>query len=109
MLEDLDGRQGLARSSELVSGRWWHTAVFLSIFNGMVLGLSLALGIVLLVVFSQIPLWLFSALITVFFALFVPLSALALTLLYGDARAEEQGAGPAELRDPSETVVSTAG
>ncbi len=97
MLEDLDGKSGLARSSELVRGRWWHTTLFLVAFNGLVLAVSLGMGIVMLVLFAQIPLVVFSTLMTLLAALITPLSAFALTLLYGDATAEESGAAPAEL------------
>ncbi len=104
MLEDLDGKAALARSSELTRGRWWHTALFLLVFNAMVLVLSLGVGIVLLVIFSQIPLVIFTTFITILFALFAPASALALTLLYGDAVAQQSGGGPAEAgsSEPSE-------
>ncbi len=107
MLEDLDGKAGLARSSELVRGRWWHTTLFLSAFNGLVLAVSLGVGIVLLVLFSQIPLVLFSALMTLLAALITPLSAFALTLLYGDALAQSSGAGQADRVTP-DPLVETA-
>ncbi|MFW2382904.1 MAG: Vps62-related protein [Acidimicrobiales bacterium] len=96
MLEDLDGKSGLARSSDLVRGRWLHTTLFLLAFNGLVLAASLAVGILLLVVFNQVPLILFSTLMTLFAALIAPLSAYALTLLYGDAIAQQTGAGRAD-------------
>ncbi len=96
VLEDLDGRAGLARSSALTGGRWWHTALFLSLLNGLVLGIGLGIGIMLLVVFSQIPLVLFSMLITVLFAFISPVLAVALTFLYGDAIAERSATGSAE-------------
>jgi hypothetical protein len=96
MLEDLDGRAGLDRSSELIRGRWWHTALFVSTLNALVLAVTLGLGIILLVVFAQIPLVLFSMLISVLFAFVAPVLAFALTLLYGDAIAQHSGIGAAE-------------
>ena len=41
--------------------------------------------------FAGIPLWLFSGLITLVYALIVPLAAVAQTLLFGDAVAEQRG------------------
>ncbi len=96
MLEDLDGKAGLARSSKLVRGRWWHTTLFLMAFNSLVLAVSLGVGIVLLIVFSQIPLVVLSVLLSLLAALITPLSAFALTLLYGDTIAEESGAARAD-------------
>ncbi|MDH5520327.1 MAG: Vps62-related protein [Acidimicrobiia bacterium] len=96
MLEDLDGRAGLARSTQLVRGRWWHTAAVISVFNAIVIAASIGLGIVLLVLVSQVPLWAFSVLMTLMFALVSPLSAFVITLLYGNAIAENQGAAAAD-------------
>jgi hypothetical protein len=96
MLEDLDGRAGLARSSTLTRGRWWHTALFLSILNLLILGVSIGAGIVLLVLFAWIPLVLFSIVIMVLFAFIAPVTAFALTLLYGDAIAQLSDNGPAQ-------------
>jgi len=86
--EQLSGRRGLARSAELVKGRWWHTALMVGLFNGLVLASGMIVGLLLLVAVSGIPLWLFSGLITLVFALIVPLAAVAQTLLFGDAVAE---------------------
>jgi hypothetical protein len=96
MLENLDGRAGLARSTELIKGRWLHTAVVIAAFNTIVIGASLGLGILLLVLVPGIPLWLFSVAVSVLFAFVSPLSALVLTLLYGDATAEAEGADAAD-------------
>lgn len=107
MLEDLDGKAGLARSSELVRGRWWHTALFVVAFNGAILAATVGVGIVLLVLFTQIPLVVFSVVMTLLVALMAPLRAVALILLYGDATAQESGVGPAE-RITADAVVSGA-
>ena len=107
MLEDLDGRAALARSAELVRGRWWHTAAVIAVFNTIVIAASIGMGIVLLVLVSQVPLWLFSVLMTLMFALVSPLSAVVITLLYGNAIAENQGAAAADP-DPAGTSISPA-
>ncbi|MGB0111884.1 MAG: Vps62-related protein [Ilumatobacteraceae bacterium] len=89
--EDLDGASALRRSSSLVTGRWWHTAVMVTLINALV-GLSgLVVGLLLLVLVAGIPLWLFSGFITLVYALIAPLAAVAMTLLFGDAVAESRG------------------
>jgi hypothetical protein len=88
--EDHDGRAALGRSAELVRGRWWHTALLIGLFNLLVGVSGLVVGLVLLVVAAGLPLWMFSVLITLVYALIVPLAAVAQTLLFGDAVAESQ-------------------
>jgi len=89
--EDLDGRSGLRRSSSLVSGRWWHTAVMVALVNLLVALSGAVVGLVLLVVVAGIPMWLFSGLITLVYALIAPFAAVAMTLLFGDAVAQQRG------------------
>lgn len=96
MLDGHNGRDSLARSSELVNGRWWHTATMIALFNGLV-GLSgMVVSLVILLTFTSIPLWLFSGIAPLIYALVVPLTSVAQTLLYGDAIAEGLDAEPAE-------------
>ena len=78
-------------------GRWWQTATTLTAVNllaGLV-GLVVSLG--LLVVFASVPIWLFSSLVTLVYALTTPMAAAAVTLLYGDAVAQAEGADTADL------------
>ncbi len=107
VIEGHDGRGALRRSGALVQGRWWHTALLVGLFNLLVGVSALVAGLLLLVVAAGIPLWLFSALISLVNALIVPLAAVAMTLLFGDAVAEAQGLGVDD--DPeamSEVAVS---
>ncbi len=87
MYEDRSGQDALDRSSELVRGRWFHTALVTTALNGGVALLTLVTALLLLIVASGLPLWAFSALAALVYALTVPLAAIALTLLYGDATA----------------------
>jgi len=103
--EDHDGRRALRRSAELVRGRWWHTAIMVGLFNLLVSASALIVGLLLLVVADGIPLWLFSALISLVYALIVPLAAVAVTLLFGDAVAESTG--PAGEREPDMAYIAT--
>ncbi len=89
--EDRNGRDALARSAQLVKGRWWHTAIMVGSINLLVASSGLVVGLLLLVLFAGIPLWLFSGLITLVYALIVPLAAVAMTLLFGDAVAAQRG------------------
>ena len=87
VVDGLDGRAALDRSSGLVRGRWAHTAFFAVLAQLTVAAVAMIVGLILLVVLSGLPLWLFSALISVVVAAVVPLAALAMVLLYGDAAA----------------------
>lgn len=90
----LEGRSGagaLARSSELVRGRWWHTAVVVALLNGAIALASTGVGLILLVVLQRLPLWAFSGLVSLVSVLLVPMLAIAQTYLYGDAVAEHAG------------------
>ena len=98
--EDRNGKDALSRSAQLVSGRWWHTAIMIGSFNLLLAGFGLVVGLLLLVLFAGIPLWLFSGLITLFYALIVPLAAVAQTLLFGDAVAQDEGLGIEPADDP---------
>jgi hypothetical protein len=91
MFGDCDGRGSLRRSTDLVRGRWWHTALVTAVINASTTATALFVGLLLLVVVSGIPLWIFSALISLVYVLVAPLAAIAMTLLYGDARAEAEG------------------
>ncbi len=90
MAEERRGGAALRRSSALVRGRWWHTAVVVATINGAIALTALAAALLLLVAASGVPLWIFSGLVSVVYALVVPLAAIAVTLLYGDAVAERE-------------------
>jgi hypothetical protein len=95
--EEADARGSLQGSSELVSGRWFHTAFAAAAINGMVFATVMGLSLLLLVGIASIPLWVFSALVTLLYILVAPLAAIAMNLLYGDAVAAGEGAPVAEL------------
>ncbi len=95
--EETDARDSLQRSTELVHGRWLHTAFATTAINGMVFVTVMGLSLLLLVGATSIPLWAFSALVTLLFILVAPLAAIAMNLVYGDAIAATQGAPVAEL------------
>ena len=95
-LEGTQGRGALDRSSALVRGRWFHTAIVLIVLNALVLLFTSIVGLLLLIIFAGIPLWLFSVVVTAFAALVVPYTAISATLLYGDARAELEADEPAD-------------
>lgn len=105
MLEGRDGRDALARSSELVRGRWWHTAFVVALLNLAVVVIAAAIGLLVLIVMRP-PFWTLSVVVVVIEVLLFPLAAIALTLLYGDAVAED--AGEAAELDVSATGVRPA-
>lgn len=105
MLGGDDGRRALDRSSHLVRGRWWHTLLFVGIVYGGITTSGVIVGLLLLLVLTSLPLWAISLLATVVTALLIPLGAIALTLLYGDAVAE-RGEHAAEAIDVPDVVPS---
>ena len=92
-----DDAEPLRRSSELVRGRWFHTMFVTATLNGLVFGRSMGLSLLLLVLAPGLPLWLFSGLVTLVYVVVVPVAAIAMHLLYGDAVAAEESAPDAEL------------
>ncbi|HEX7095021.1 MAG TPA: hypothetical protein VF183_04010 [Acidimicrobiales bacterium] len=96
MLEGHDARRALDRSSTLVRGRWWHTVLVTGAIYAL-LGLSFFVsGLLLLVTLRSLPLWLLGIVSSLVAALLAPLAGIALTLLYGDARAEHDEGVTAE-------------
>ena len=87
MLEGTSGRSALDRSSALVRGRWWHTAVFVAGVGVVLGGFGLVVGLLMLVLFTGLPLWSLALIMTLTNVLVMPLGAIAFTLLYGDAAA----------------------
>jgi hypothetical protein len=100
MLENLPGRAALARSSRLVRGRWFHTAIFVAIVHGLLATAGFVVGLIVLVTFTGLPFWALSVIVAFVSALVMPLCAIAVTLLYGDMVAERQG-------EPAEPAVLT--
>ena len=108
MLEDLDGRRALRRSGRLTNRRWLHTAVVSAALNGLVLVSAVVVGLILLILVPGLPLWAFSVLAALVYAVLVPLAAISMTLLYGDAVAEREdlpGASLVQHDDDRPTVA----
>ncbi len=96
MLEGREPKAALRRSAQLVSGRWFHTAMVIALLNATVSAVNLIVGFLLLIILAGLPLWLFTALVTAASATVVPFSAFGTVMLYGDARAELEGLPPAD-------------
>ena len=96
MLEGAGGRQALARSASLVKRRWFHTALVALLALGAVGAVGMIVGLVLLIVFTGLPLWALSAVIALVDVLVMPFAALVLTYLYGDAVASHRPLAPAQ-------------
>lgn len=99
-LEDRSGGDALRRSSELVRGRWLHTAVVTAVVNATIAVVALTAALLLLVVAAGLPLWLFSLLNGVVYVATMPLGAIAMSLLYGDAVAESREASTDSVHEP---------
>lgn len=102
--EDLQGAAALARSTELVKGRWWRTALTVLLFAGLAFLINSGLQLGLLILFSGAPLWAYLAISFAVLGLVVPLVATPSVLLYGDAAAvhrERTGSAPNQPLEPS--------
>lgn len=108
MLEGLNGRDALDRSSQLVRHRWYHTAVSVVFLNLLVGAVALVVGLLLLMGLQGLPLWLFSALITASGVVTVPYVAIAVTLLYGDAIAGEDDGEWTGLVEPASEELTAS-
>jgi hypothetical protein len=95
--EKTDAPGSLKRSSELVHGRWFHTAIATAAINGMLFITVMGLSLLLLVGAASIPLWAFSALVSLLYIVVAPLAAIAMNLVYGNAVAATQDVPFAEL------------
>jgi hypothetical protein len=95
--EGADAPTAMRRSSELVRGRWFHTAAVVAAINGIVLTSVFGASLLLLVGATSIPLWIFSALVTLLYIFATPFAAIAMNLLYGDAVAAAEEVAVGEL------------
>jgi len=86
MLGDRGGRESLAKSSQLVRGRWWRTFGFTALVNLLAVLTGTVFGIGLLLLTAQ-SLNFINLASSVVYMLTVPLAAIALTLYYFDLEA----------------------
>jgi len=86
-LEGAAGRGALADSARLVRKRWFHTALATLLVWALVAGVGMVVGLVLLILFTGLPVWVLSAVIALCDVLVMPYGALVMTYLYGDALA----------------------
>ncbi len=89
VIEQSRGARARRRSSALVRHRWWHTAMFALLIWSVIHAVGVLLGLLLLVTVTGLPLWTVSLVGLLAEIALTPLGAIALTLLYGDARAEQ--------------------
>ena len=85
MLEELGGWAALRRSAALVRKRWWHTAVVALAVVVVINTVGLIVGLLVLIVFTGLPVWALSVVVVVCNLLAMPFGALIMTFLYGDA------------------------
>ena len=76
-------RPGPQRSA--VRRRWWHTALVAALTLSIVSAFGIAVGLILLVLFTGLPLWALSAIVAACNILAMPYGAIVMTYLYGNA------------------------
>jgi hypothetical protein len=103
--EGLSGAAALARSTDLVRGRWWRTAFTVVLFSALATLINSALQLTLLVILGGAPLWFYLAVSFAVIGLVVPLVATPSIFLFGDAAAAR---GDAERGDANSGVIERA-
>ncbi len=82
----------LKRSAQITKGRWWHSAMTMTLVLGGTKLLTAILGLLVLVTL-QPPFWLLSAITVAIDAMLMPLAGITANYVYGDAEAEARGIG----------------
>jgi hypothetical protein len=82
-LEQATGKAALARSTALVRGRWWWTAGVIAVLQAVIWIAGLGTSVLILVLATSIPLWLFSVLSALILVVLVPVGAAAMAYVYG--------------------------
>ena len=109
VLEGGDGRSALARSSELVRGRWWYIAGMLTMFNLLIGAVVVVISLLVLIVISGLPFWVYTGVVALIQAFVVPFAAVAQTLLYGDSvEAREEQISHAASPQADESAAASA-
>jgi hypothetical protein len=90
VVDGLGGRRAIARSGRLVRGRWLFTAVVTFLIWAAVVLVGVVIGLVLLVLLTGVPLWVVTTLAGLVQLALLPAGGVAVTLLYGDSRAQRE-------------------
>jgi hypothetical protein len=96
LAEHCSGRAALRRSRLLVKGRWWRTAVPLTIVVGLALAAGPVASIVMLLA-TDWPATLVNVVSSILFALAMPVASAAVAYLYFDRAVASQSPGSGEL------------
>jgi hypothetical protein len=91
-LEKATGKHALERSSTLVRGRWWWTAGVIAVLQAVIWIAGLGSSVLILVLVTSIPLWLFSVLSALILVVLVPVGAAAMAYVYGTLTSRADGA-----------------
>lgn len=112
-LEGVPGDRALARSSELVRGRWWWIAAVVIGIEIVVTVTGFAAAIGVLLTFRTLPLWAFNIVAGVIFVALVPIGATAVAYAYGTVVAgrgepEDDPIDASNTTDPVDGVAAAA-
>lgn len=96
VLEGADARSALARSEQLVRGRWWWTAGLVLGVEAVALVAGFSFAVVVLLVVPALPLWGFNVVAAAIHLMLVPIAAAAVTYAYGSLAVRSRASEPAE-------------
>jgi hypothetical protein len=82
-LEGEPSKQALRRSSQLVSGHWWWTAIVITAIQLSIGIAGIGAALLILVTVTAIPLWLFNVLSSLIYVVLVPVAGAAMAYVYG--------------------------
>jgi hypothetical protein len=83
VLEGEDGRGAMARSSDLVRGRWWWAAGVVLGVEVVILVTGFGVAVAVLLLVRSLPLWAFNLIGSLIYIVLVPVGASAVTYAYG--------------------------
>jgi hypothetical protein len=94
VLEGEEARGAMARSTELVRGRWWWTAAVVLGVEVAILAAGFGAAVAVLLLVRSLPLWAFNLVSSLIYIVLVPVGASAVTYAYGTLAASSQAAEP---------------
>jgi hypothetical protein len=102
VLEGEDAGRSMARSTELVRGRWWWAAAVVLGVEVAILSTGFGVAVAVLLLVRSLPLWAFNLVGSLIYIVLVPVGASAVTYAYGTLAASPRDTEAAVAPAPGE-------